>query len=801
MTPTPLPTPESRAAELLAKMTIEQKMAQVSCYFPRDIEDTSAFAELYPHGVGQVSTLEARSSGDIRAVLDFQRRVQQASMDASGLGIPATFHMEGLCGAFLPGAASFPSGIGRASGWNPDLERRIGNIVGSQERAVGITHTFAPVLDVSRDPRMGRHGETYGEDPTLASALGVAYVEGLQADDGSGLRSDAVAKHFLGFHASEGGIHGAHCDIPERKLREVYGKPFQAAITLANLRGIMPCYGSLSGEPASASRAILTDLLRTEMGFEGQTVSDYGAVGNLHTVQRVAESFAHAGLLAMRAGMDAELHFPQGFSEGLRECFVTGVADMSILDTAVLRVLTSKFRMGLFDHPFGFEPEIVRARFGTEDARELSLQSARESIVLLKNNGVLPLPSQAARLLVIGPHAASARFFFGGYTHLSMAEGLLAAVSSMAGLVGGLKANIERTVPGTGIQLDDDPVFEELLQRQQPGIRTMLDELRARLPETEIQWAPGYFVAGDDDSLHEEALAMAAGADLVIFTLGGKHGTSSIATTGEGIDATNVNLPKGQDVLIAKVAQLGKPMIGVHFDGRPVSSDTADKHLEALIEAWNPAESGAEAIVDVLTGTVNPSGRLPVSVARSAGQVSVYHSHPNGSSWHQGESIGFADYVDAPHSPRYPFGYGLSYTEFAYSDLRLSAPQVGPLDSIEVSFTLRNTGAVAGTEIVQLYARDLYASLSRPVLELVGFQRVELEAGAFAEVRFTMAASQLAFLDLDMRWLVEEGDVEMLVGASSEDIRLRDTLHIAANAHVEGRTRGFFAKSWVTLKV
>jgi beta-glucosidase len=789
---------EDRAAALLGELTLDQKLAQVSCYFPVDVTATDDFAAGFPSGVGQVSCLEARSADTIEEVAEFQRRVQTAAMRASGHGIPAIFHMEGLCGAFLPSATSFPSGLARGSGWNPELERAIGAVVGRQERAVGISHTFAPVLDISRDSRMGRQGETYGEDSTLAAALGAAFVDGLQHRGGMGIRSEAVAKHFLGFHHSEGGIHGAHGDVPDRLLIEVYGKPFQAAITLSGLRGIMPCYNSIGGEPVSASHRLLTGLLRDDMGFNGITVSDYGAISNLHTVQRVAESFAHAGLASLDAGMDMELHLPVGINAELRDWFADGRADVAILDRAVLRVLTTKFRMGLFESPFALDGPQLSAPFREPDAGGVSLQSARESIVLLLNDGTLPLAPGIGTLAVIGCHAVNARYFFGGYTHLSMAEGKLAARASMAGLATASDSTAGvRTIPGTGIQDDADPVFDELLATMYPGTPTLLDELRRRLPGTTVVWARGYPIAGSDRSGHAQAVALAERADVVLMTLGGKHGTSSVASMGEGIDATDINLPMCQASLITTLAAMGKPIVGVHLDGRPVSSDEADTHLSALVEAWSPAEHGAQAIVDVLTGDQNPSGRLPVSVARSAGQISVYYNHPPGSSWHQGESIGFANYVDAPHTPRYHFGHGLSYTTFDYTDLSISSPAITANEVLGVRVTVRNSGGRTGTETVQLYARDRYASMSRPVLELVGFRRVDLEPGRETTVRFQFRPSQLAFLDRDMRWLVEEGDVDIFAGASSDDLRLTSTTRVTGTVHIDGRTRPFIAPSTI----
>ncbi|HEY8718724.1 glycoside hydrolase family 3 protein [Pengzhenrongella sp.] len=614
-------TAGERADLLLAELSLDEKMAQVSCYFPTDITQTADFAERFPHGIGEVSCLEARSALTLDEVTAFQRRIQSAAMEGSGHAVPAIFHMEGLCGAYLPGATSFPSGLGRAASWDVDLEGRVGEIVGRQERALGITHTLAPVLDISRDPRMGRQGETYGEDPSLAAALGVAYTRGLQGEDPDGRRTEAVAKHFVGSHHTEGGIHGAHCNVPDRLLVEVYAKPFQAAITLGGLRGVMPSYNSVGGEPVSSSARLLTTLLREQMGFDGLVVSDYGAVGNLHTVQRVASSPAHAGLAALRAGMDVELHVPQGFGGDLRDWFAAGKADVALLDRAVHQVLAAKFRMGLFEHTFAPGPDERDSSFVSPFDSAVAVQSARESIVLLRNNGTLPLRPEVKTLAVIGCHAASARFFFGGYTHYSMAEGKLAANSSMAGLATRSDdlRTITDTVPGTTIEASDGPAFEALLLRQQPGIRSLMDELRVRMPDTEVSWTYGYPFAGDDDSGHDQAIALAARADVVLLTLGGKHGTASIASMGEGIDATNINLPPCQEDLIVKLARLGKPIIGVHLDGRAVSSDAADTHLAALLEAWSPGEGGAEAIVDVLTGAHGPSGRLPVTIARDSG--------------------------------------------------------------------------------------------------------------------------------------------------------------------------------------
>lgn len=347
-------TPLERAQSLLKALTLDEKLAQLAGIFPfgEDYQDMEQLAAQMPFGIGTVSTLEMRRIPTLEEAVAWQRRVQKTVMRQSPHHIPAIFHMEGLCGAFLEESTSFPSGIARGSGWDPELEEQIGRHVARQEAACGITHILAPVLDISRDSRMGRQGETYGEDPALAAALGAAYTRGVQSVEADGRRPESVAKHFLGFHNSQGGIHGTNSDTPPRLLEEIYGTPFQAAISESGLKGVMPCYNSIDGEPASVSHRLLTELLRDRMGFEGLCVSDYGGISNAHTVQRIGESLGETGLLALEAGMDLEMPKAAAYSEELKELLRSGQADMELLNRAVLRVLEAKFRMGLFEHPF-----------------------------------------------------------------------------------------------------------------------------------------------------------------------------------------------------------------------------------------------------------------------------------------------------------------------------------------------------------------------------------------------------------------------------------------------------------------
>ena len=785
-------SPRERAELLLHEMNLDEKMAQlVGVFAVKGAEDR--MAAYFKSGIGQISSLEFRSCDSLEEIAAWQRQLQSIVMKSNRHHIPAVFHMEGLCGPLMQDTTAFPSGISRGSSFDPALEKKIGETVSRQEAALGITQILAPVLDISRDSRMGRQCEPYGEDPTLAAAMGAAYTHGIQETETAGRTPDASAKHFFGFHNSSGGIHGTHVDAGDRLMLEIYGKPFQAAITEAGLKGVMPCYGSLNGLPIHASRHYLTNILRDEMGFEGVTVSDYGGASNAHEYQGIGETMGDAGLRCLAAGLDVELPMPVAYAGELKQKFADGEADMALLDSAVVRVLEAKFRMGLFEHPFALEGDDLDKTVHHDEDEQLAAQSARESLVLLKNDGVLPLTGQEKTIAVIGPAGTNARYYFGGYTHLSMVEAKHAARNSMAGVKGNEVKNEVCFVPGTNVEDDENEEFAGVLTKLKPNCKSLVQVLEAELPNARILHAHGYHKAGADESLFAEALAIARQADVILLTLGGKNGSGSIATMGEGVDGTNINLPACQDAFIREAKKLGKPLIGIHFDGRPISSDAADECLDAILECWNPAVYTAEAVTDALLGKLNPSGKMPVSTAYCAGQIPVYYNHPNGSMWTQAPSIGFADYVDCPHRPRYCFGHGLSYTVFAYSDLTLDKKETMPFEAVNISLKVKNTGSCVGTEIVQLYIRDIYASMTRPYKELQGFARVELQPGEEKEVTFALKPSQMAFLDEDMRWKIEKGEFEVQIGSSSEDIRLKDSFTVTENACLVGKTRTFYA--------
>ncbi len=781
---------EERVQDLMSRMTVQEKIDQLVGVLEANWSEDHLETD-YENGVGQIAYFCGLEEKDIYAAAKLQRDKQKTVIEKSRFGIPALFHVETLCGVMLPDATSLPSGIGQGATFDPQQQERAAKMVGEQARAAGASQAFAPVLDVSRDARFGRQGETYGEDPALCAAMGSAYVAGVQKNGNLKEGVIATAKHFLGYHDSQGGIHAAPCDIPERLLREVYAKPFQAAISESDMKGIMPCYSSVNGEVVAASKGILTDFLRKEMGFEGLVVSDYSAVRETHERHKVGESYSEAGKMALLAGMHQELpsrkcYIYEGWKEYLQE-----PEFVEALNEAVSQVLTAKMELGLFEQPYAYPEEELKKIFENPENKKISLESARKSLVLIKNNGILPLKRKKQKIAVIGYHANAVRALFGGYTFMSMTESRLGTVNTMAGFGEGGYEQKEKpkTYPGTLVQVEH-PDAEKLAKEVIPGIHNLLEELRDFAPETEFDYSYGYDYAGTDCSKHQEALETAVNADVILMTVGGKYATGSTASIGEGIDGTDINLPLAQEELIEKMAQLGKPIVIVHFGGRPVSSDAADACASAILEAWNPGEMGAEAIVKTLYGVYNPGGRMPVTTPYNAGQIPIFYNHPNGASYHQGTLSAFTSYVDCPHEPRYYFGHGLSYTTFKYCNMSVQTDK----DMVYVDITVKNIGECDGEEVVQIYIKDCYASKVRPVMELAGFKRIFIKKGEKKTLRFKMKFSQFAFLDGQMRWKVEAGEMKVLAASAADKIHLEEAFYIEKDMWVDGKTRGFYAE-------
>lgn len=789
---------EERAQDLIGRMSFEQKIDQMTCLvtITPDIPD---FRDYIPNGIGNVGAFT--TADKVEKIAQYVDELQHYLVEETELGIPALIHCEACAGAQFTEADVFPSAVAQASTFDTEKIARMADVIRQQMFHVGFRQALSPVVDIARDPRWGRTTETYGEDPALTAAMASAFVKGLQTDDLThGLI--CTAKHYVGHGITEGGLNMGRNPVTERDLREIHCKPFQAAITEAGLGSVMSSYCSLNGEAVSASKKLLTDILREEMGFEGIVVSDYIALDRLIDPFHVAENETEAGIRAVNAGLDVEYPRPKAYTYGLKKAVEDGRISMEQIDRMVRRILVWKFRLGLFEDPYPHLDELKKTlhRPGT---KQLNREIARESFILLKNDRrTLPLSKDVKKIAVIGPHADTLRSYFGTFSYpatldMTMAREEDGQVFEEPGLI---VYDIEQSY--TGQVRDPSPRLERRLQKEFPECRTLRRALMEYLPDAEVLYAKGINAAGNDIGGMEEALNTAARADVIILTLGGKNGWGITSTVGEGVDSTSIDLPGAQEEFARKVYALNKKTVVLHFDGRPLSNQYVSSHFDAVMEVWQPGMMGGQALCEVLFGEYSPAGRLPVTAARNAGQLPVYYSLPRGSGYrgagHTGMIRNKMGYINDTAFPLFDFGYGLSYTTFEYSDLRTQKDTAGPDEMIRVSVKVKNTGTYAGDEVVQLYFSDDVSSMVRPDRELAGFCRVFLEPGEEKTVCFEMKASQFAFLDEQMRWVVEKGTFTLMAGASCEDIRLKRKITVTQTAQVDCRTRGFYAKASVS---
>lgn len=780
------------AEQILKEMTLEQKIAQLQCTMALG---SSISPEQCPNGVGEAAMLPVFMNREQLADA-IEESAAQIAQQADG--VPPLMHVETLTGVSIAEATVFPSAIGLGATFDAKLVGQAAEVIHDQARAVGYYQALAPVLDVCRDPRWGRIGETYGEDPTLNALLGAAYVKALQGEAGDMLC--ATGKHFLGYGMSSGGINMASCTVPMREIREVYAKPFQAAITESGMLSVMNSYGTIDGEMVIGSKKILTDLLRDEMEFEGIVVSDYASIEHLSD-HRLAEDIADAGRQALTAGLDVECPQPAGYrTELLSEAVKNGMLNEKLIDRAALRVLKVKERIGLLE---ACAPDRTRmGSFTAPESFEKSCQAAKESIVLLKNDGTLPMEKKKQKIAVIGPHADNIRLLFGCYTFaagtdmmiggtLADQAGMEASVEQMAGALE-VQKDVEK-YPQSSVEKDNQTAIQAV-EASYPYTKTILTAIREKVPEAEVLYAKGCDVAGYDRSGFAEAVQTAEKSDIVVLTLGGKYGWGGSCTIGEGIDTDNIGLMGVQEELAMELLDTGRPVVLVHMDGRPLSSVKLAERANVILENWFPGTSGGLALADVLFGDYNPAGRLPVTAPRSAGQLPVYNGQYTGNSYYSSKcATSSCRYVDSTPEPLYYFGEGLSYTQFMYSELQIQNPEVPSCGTVKVSCKVKNIGERAGEEVVQLYVSDLCASMLRPYQEFAGCARVYLEAGEEKMVEFTMRADQFAFVGKDDQWIVEAGDMEVAVGGSSSELPLRGAFQITDTAYIRPARRGFFA--------
>jgi beta-glucosidase len=734
---------EDRVNDLLSRMTLEEKVAQMLCFvawdnqsrfydFKANIDREKALPRL-KNGLGHIGVVAFNTNITPAEHTLLINAIQKFTIENSRLGIPVIFHDECLHGLMDFGATIFPQAIAMSGTWDPDLIRKVFTAIAAEARSRGVTHAFTPMIDVVRDPRWGRTEESYGEDPYLTSRFAVAIVKGLQGErpllfnDAPVGKNHIVAtgKHFAGHGQMEGGLNLAPGLYPLRTLLEAFLPPFKAAVTEAGVLSVMPAYHEFDGIPCHANQWLLKTILREQWGFRGVVVSDYDGITKLHAYQNVAEDNRAAARLALAAGMDIDLPASSNYNT-LVDQVKTGLVSEADIDKAVKRVLHMKFLLGLFDRPFG-DPEEAGKINRCAAHRALALEAARKAVVLLKNEDhLLPLDKTRIRkLAVIGPNAGV--IHHGGYS-VDTDQGVT--------ILQGIKNKV-----GNEIQIE----YAE-------GCKVHLGS---------DFWLNRKAVLNDPESdgkMIAEAVETAKRCDVSIVVVG-----ETPAVCGEHNSArSSLDLLGRQNDLVKAVLETGKPVVVFLINGRPLSISAIHQKVPAILEGWYLGEETGTAAADVLFGDINPGGKLTISFPRSAGHIPAYYNKKH-------YDRDFSGYLMDQTTPLFPFGFGLSYTTFAYGNLRLSSAEIGVKGTTTASVEITNTGTREGDEIVQLYIRDRVSSVTRPVKELKGFKRITLKPGETKTVAFDLGFEELAFYDVHLERVVEPGTFDVMAGSSSRD--------------------------------
>jgi beta-glucosidase len=731
---------DERVKDLLARMTLEEKIGQMNmpCVYMyvigSDIEEKTENCKSLTKGgflkgvgpIGGFFTLANNilQEGAIQQA-NFFNELQDLAIKQTRLGIPLLQTEEGTHGLMCSGGTIFPEGPSIGSTWNMDLVKDIYSIIAKEARSVGIHQLFTLVIEPIRDPRLGRNEEGYSEDPYLCSRLAEVIVEAIQGNDISAAdKAVAGLCHYPGQSEPVSGIERGAMEISERKLREVFLPPWEAGIKKASALGVMATYPAIDGIPTHASEFLLTDILREELGFEGLVLSEGSGIGTL-IHECVATDQKEAGELALKAGLDVGISFEDGFLLSMSENVKEGRVSMELIDRAVERILKQKFRLGLFENPF-VDPGLAAQTIHRTKHQDVALNAAREGIVLLKNeNNFLPIQKDIKSIAVIGPNADNERNLLGDY------------------------------------------ISHVILQ----DISTVLEGIEAKVSsECNVQYVKGCEVVGSRFNEIPQAVKAARKADVAIVVLGEneRRAANDEGTNGEGRDIASLDLTGIQEDLLKAVYATGTTTILVLINGRPLSISWAADHIPAIVEAWLPGEKGGTAVADVIFGDYNPSGKLPVTIPRHVGQLPVYYNQVP-SRLTSIRAVG--SYVDLPATPLWEFGFGLSYTSYEYDNLRISPEEIGAYGEVIISVDVKNSGESRGSEVVQLYVRDLLATVTSPVKELKGFKKVKLEPGETEHVEFILNHESLALYNRFMECVVEPGTFEVMVGSSSEDIR------------------------------
>ena len=744
-------SPESRAKDLLNRMNLDEKVMQTQCFWGQKSTildgngdfDPAKAENVLKNGLGELARLNENAGQNSlgyhpKQAAELYNKIQRFFIEKTRLGIPVMVHEESLHGQQTQDATNFPIPIGLASTWNENLMTEIYTSVAEEVRARGGQHVLAPVVDVVRDPRWGRTEETLGEDPFLISRLAIAEIKAYQGD-GVYLGKNHVAttlKHFGVHGQSEGGENVAPSNVDERTVREIFFKPFQACVQEAKAMNVMATYNELFGLPVHINKYVLTDILRKEWGFKGLIVSDYYAIRDVSTLHKITPSFDTAGLLAFKAGINLETPDPDGF-KNLKQLVLSGKISMKELDETVMRVLITKFRLGLFDDPY-VDADKAEQIVGSTEKRAIAFKAATEAMVLLKNqNNFLPLDKTKIKTIAfIGPNAD--KCLLGGYS--SKPRVCISPLQALKEKYGSMM----KVLYAEGVTITDKNNW-------------FADTINLANPE-------------ENKKKIAEAVEVAKQADVIVLFVGGNESTNREGWgTNHLGDLPTLELLNGQNELIKEVVAVGKPTCAFVNSGPPLSIGNLVDAVPAVMQCWYLGQEGGYAMVDALFGDVNPSGKLPISFPRTAGHIPAYYNYKPSS--RRGYNLGF------DVTPLFPFGYGLSYTTFQYSNLKLSSATLktnarltGSVGrgKVTVSVDVKNTGGRKGAEVVQMYIRDDYSSVTRPVKELKGFQKVWLNPGQSQTVRFAITPDLLSFYDKNMKWIVEPGDFTIMVGTSSD---------------------------------
>jgi beta-glucosidase len=725
----------ARARDLVAQMTLEEKLAQIVGFWEKDegeavaplqgeFQEDRGLDEAAKHGLGHLTRVYGTRPVDPVERAQWLWRRQRELVRDTRLGIPALVHEECLTGLSAWGAATFPAPPAWGAAFDPDLVQEMASAIGRSMRALGIHQGLAPVLDVVRDPRWGRVEECIAEDPYLVGTVGTAYVRGLQS---AGVH--ATLKHFVGYSASQAGRNFAPVHAGPRELADVLLVPFEMAVLDGGARSVMHSYAEIDGVPVAADAALLTGLLRDAWGFDGPVVADYYGVAFLHHLHRVAGDLGDAAGQALAAGVDIELPTGDAYLAPLAAAIHDGAVNEVLVDRAATRALAQKAELGLLDLDVDDEPPTVVDLDGPEH-RRLARRLAEESVILLTNDGTLPV-RQPRRVAVLGPNADRFEALFGCYSFVN---------------------HVLVQHPGTDPRIAAPSVAQAVARE---------------LPDTEVVHAPGCGVEDDDTSGFAAARSLAATSDVAVVVVGDQAGLFGRGTVGEGCDRDDLELPGVQRQLVEAVLEVGTPVVLVMVTGRPYAVGWALERCAAVVQAFFPGEEGGSAVAGVLSGRVNPSGRLPVSLPRSSGAQPFTYLHP--------QLGGSSDLTNLPSDPLLPFGHGLSFTTFVHEDLQVQ-PRPRTAGPLRVQVTVRNTGDRSGADVVQLYGRDVVATVTRPVAQLLGYLRVELAAGESTTVELVVPAARLAFTDRQGDKVVEPGDWELWVGPSCAE---RETTAVA----------------------